>query len=534
MRAPIGARIRRERIAMGMSQAALARSVGISASYMNVIESCRRDVGGALLLRIAETLQMNIHELSGDREQKQLKLLQEILADPVLHGLDFDDSDLREFVVRFPEIAQALLRLYRIGQQSMAEIEAYADRFNTDPVLGQMLHEVLNRLTGMRSSAELLTRTAALAEHDRERFIAIIEDQAGALSLRMRALVDHFDGAVVRRRTISPVREVEDAFIGASNHFPELEALAGRLRAGLAEQITEEDLAAWLLRHHAITLRRRGQSGDGPGAGTEQDTEQDTGQSMGLNLGKGAHLDRDAGIFWLKASLPAASRRFRICRLIVELAATDIIAGEVERLGLETRAAQKLAFGALASYTAGAMVMPYAAYLAEAEASRYDVDRLSHRFGTSFEQAAHRLVTLRRKGTEGVPFGFLRADPSGRLTKRFPLPGLALPGGGHGCLLWPIYAATQSGDLIRRIVVFPNGSRFLMLAKSVPKNAATWQERPLRFSVMLICGIHHAMRTVYAAGLDLQDTDSDLPVGPSCGLCSREACGHRQEAVAPA
>ena len=530
MRAPIGVRIRRERIGMGMSQAALARSVGISASYMNVIESCRRDVGGALLLRIAETLQMNIHELSGDQEQKQLKLLQELLADPVLHGLDFGDSDLREFVVRFPEIAQALVRLYRIGQQSMAEIEAYADRFNTDPVLGQMLHEVLNRLTGMRSSAELLARTATLAEHDRERFIAIIEDQAGALSLRMRALVDHFDGAVVRRRTISPVREVEDAFIGASNHFPELEVLAGRLRAELAERITEEDLAAWLLRHHAITLRRRGQPEDGPVTGAEQDT----GQTAGLNLGKGAHLDRDAGIFWLKASLPAASRRFRICRLIVELAAADIIGDEVTRLGLETRAAQKLAFGALASYTAGAMVMPYAAYLAEAEASRYDVDRLSHRFGTSFEQAAHRLVTLRRKGAEGVPFGFLRADPSGRLTKRFPLPGLALPGGGHGCLLWPIYAATQSGDLIRRIVVFPNGSRFLMLAKSVPKNAATWQERPLRFSVMLICGIHHAMRTVYAAGLDLQDTDSDLPVGPSCGLCSREACGHRQEAVAPA
>src|SRR5690606_18503332 len=110
---------------------------------------------------------------------------------------------------------------------------------------------------------------------------------------------------------------------------------------------------------------------------------------------------------------------------------------------------------ALASYVAGAMMMPYSRFLAAAEQLQYDVDRLAARYFASFEQAAHRLVTLRRPGEEGVPFGFLRADPAGRLTKRFPLPGLNLPSAGHGCMLWPLYAAFAQPGIVRQISVFP-------------------------------------------------------------------------------
>ena len=57
MRAPIGFRIRNRRKSMGLSQVALARQVGISASYLNLIEASKRDVGGALMQRIAEKRQ---------------------------------------------------------------------------------------------------------------------------------------------------------------------------------------------------------------------------------------------------------------------------------------------------------------------------------------------------------------------------------------------------------------------------------------------------------------------------------------------
>jgi len=51
----------------------------------------------------------------------------------------------------------------------------------------------------------------------------------------------------------------------------------------------------------------------------------------------------------------------------------------------------------------------YARFLADAETHRYDIDRSSRFTMASFEQVAHRLVTLRRPGQQGIPFGFLRA-----------------------------------------------------------------------------------------------------------------------------
>ncbi len=513
MRAPVGIRIRRQRLDLGISQADLARRSGISPSYLNLIENSKREVGGALLLRIAEHLGLPVEELSGQSEQKTLQSLQETLGDPALQGLDFSRTDLRDLVARFPEIARALARLHRAHSGAAAEIEAYADRFHSDPLLGQMLHELLNRMAGLRSGVEILAKVEDLAEPDRRRFTATLDREARELGGGMRALAGYFDQAAAPRRAISPVREVEDAFISANNHFPELEELARDLRARLPGEFGEAALAAHLKARHGVTCLPWPESREGPP----------------LSLGGQARMDSEARILWLRASAPVATRRFRICRQIAELAGPEILNSVLARLELTSEAARRLGFGALASYAAGAMMMPYEAFLREAELHAYDADLLSHAHGASFEQTAHRLTTLRRPGAEGAPFGFLRADSTGRLTKRFPLPGLSLPGGGHGCLLWPIYAASGTSGLIRQLAEFPNGARFLLIARSTPKRVAAWREPPMVFSVMLACDVHHADRTVYARGLNLEDSSAYVPVGPSCGLCVRRGCAHRQE-----
>jgi predicted transcriptional regulator len=46
---------------------------------------------------------------------------------------------------------------------------------------------------------------------------------------------------------------------------------------------------------------------------------------------------------------------------------------------------------------------------------------------------------------------------------------------------------------------------------------------------MLACDVLHADRTIYGSGLDLSDLSADIPVGPSCRLCTRRDCSSRQE-----
>ncbi len=212
-----------------------------------------------------------------------------------------------------------------------------------------------------------------------------------------------------------------------------------------------------------------------------------------------------------------------------------MLAETLRSAALASPVARRLAARALGTYLAGAMVFPYTRFLEDAEAVRYDIDALRQIYHASFEQIAHRLVTLRRPGEQGIPFGFLRSDPAGRLTKHFPLPGLLLPNSGHACPLWAIYGAFRTPDtMVRQIVRFADGSRYLFLAHTVQRRTAAFRETTVPTSIMLACNVLHADRTIYGAGLDLQDQSADVPVGPSCRLCTRRDCPSRQEeALAP-
>src|SRR5690606_17461936 len=98
MRAPIGLRISSRRRALGVSQADLARRAGISASYLNLIERNKRSVGGSLLRRIAEQLQVEVGELSGESEHRLIAELEEALADPALQAAELGMPTARDLV----------------------------------------------------------------------------------------------------------------------------------------------------------------------------------------------------------------------------------------------------------------------------------------------------------------------------------------------------------------------------------------------------------------------------------------------------
>jgi XRE family transcriptional regulator, fatty acid utilization regulator len=162
MRAPIGFRISNRRKSLKISQASLARLVGISPSYLNLIENNKRDVGGALLQRVALHLDISIDDLTGQAEQKLLQELEEAYADPMIESLPFQADERRQMVAQYPASAMALARLHRAYSDALASADAYADRLRSDPLLGQLLHQVLSGVTAVRSSAEILEEVADL------------------------------------------------------------------------------------------------------------------------------------------------------------------------------------------------------------------------------------------------------------------------------------------------------------------------------------------------------------------------------------
>ncbi|ODT50191.1 XRE family transcriptional regulator [Devosia sp. 63-57] len=517
MRAPIGFRISNRRKSLKISQAALARLVGISPSYLNLIENNKRDVGGALLQRVAHHLSIDIGDLTGEAEQKLLQDLEEAYADPMVESLPFRPEERRELVAQYPASAMALSRLHRAYTSAQSSADAYADRLRSDPLLAQLLHQILSGITAIRSSAEILEDVPDLDDAERRRFLGAISRETRGLSEVARSLIGQFDNASADRRTVSPARELDDLIIERSNHFPELEDVAQHLRSEIERQAPF-----------------------GVAALTDM-----LAQRFGVRVEIGRELREDGVLFpgqyrffpaeavmWFQGATTLATRQFQLARLYGELAAPEAIAAVLAEVAPSSELALQLTRRALGSYLAGAMVFPYSRVLADAEANAYDVDNLRQIYHASYEQVAHRLVTLRRPGEEGVPFGFLRSDPSGRLTKHFPLPGLLLPNAGHACPLWAIYGAFRTPDMpLRQVVRFSDGSRYLFVARTVQRRVAAFREPPVTASIMLACDVLHADRTVYAQGLDLTDQQADVLVGPSCRLCPRLDCASRQEEV---
>jgi len=513
MRAPIGFRISNRRKSLKISQAALARLAGISPSYLNLIENNKRDIGGALLQRVAHHLQIEIGDLTGEAEQKLLQDLEEAYADPQIESLPFQPDERRQLVAQYPASAAALVQLHRAYTEAVASADAYADRLRSDPLLSQLLHQILSGITAVRSSAEILEDVGDLDEAERRQFLGAIGRDTRTLSDVARNLIGQFESSSQRRSSVSPGREIDDLIIQRDNYFPELETAAESLRAEIerAGAFGIDTLTALLQRRFGI-----GVAVGGPPADPEFPGQ--------------FRFESAKRLMWFGGSSTLATRQFQLARLYGELAAGDVLAHTLESAPLSTPTARRLAARAAGSYLAGAIVFPYRQVLADAEAAAYDIDHLRQRYNASFEQVAHRLVTLRRPGEEGIPFGFLRSDPAGRLTKHFPLPGLLLPNSGHACPLWAIYGAFRSPDmLLRQVVRFSDGSRYLFLARTVQRRAGSFREQAVMSSVMLACDVLHADRTIYGAGLDLMDMDADIPVGPSCRLCTRRACPSRQE-----
>jgi XRE family transcriptional regulator, fatty acid utilization regulator len=229
--------------------------------------------------------------------------------------------------------------------------------------------------------------------------------------------------------------------------------------------------------------------------------------------------------------MPQPTRRFALARKVAELSCAELIATHVNGAALlTTPAAKRRATRALSSYVASAMLLPYDAFQQAATAARYDIEYLCQKFGASFEQVCHRLVTLRKPGAEGIRFGFMRSDPAGYVTKRFPLPHLPLPRYGNACPLWAIYKAFQTpGATVRQVAEFPTGDRYFFLACAVEKPAHSFSASRHFISVMLICNAIHADRIVYGDGIDHTSRAQTTPVGPTCRLCARRECAHREE-----
>lgn len=218
----IGSRIRDRRQAIEVRQADLARQIGISASYLNLIEHNRRAIGGKLLRQISQALCIDTSALTqGPHPQIAAALARAHAADPKLEA---ETAKLDEFVARFPGWANLLAATQERVEDLEVSVTRLKHRLKHDGDLADAVHEVLSTAASIRSTAAILAETKELDENWRQRFHANIDQDSSRLAESSRALADYLEaGQSVDATPALPTEEVEKFIARHGYHFAELE-----------------------------------------------------------------------------------------------------------------------------------------------------------------------------------------------------------------------------------------------------------------------------------------------------------------------
>ena len=123
----IGPKIKAFRRQLGIQANKLSDRLGISPSYLNLIENGKRKIDGDLLLKVCEELKIELSDLTNKSELSLISNLSELLGDELFEDLDILGPEVNDLVNTNPKIARALIKLgdnyKQKGQEIVSKVE---------------------------------------------------------------------------------------------------------------------------------------------------------------------------------------------------------------------------------------------------------------------------------------------------------------------------------------------------------------------------------------------------------------------------
>lgn len=496
----LGLKVRRLRQSENLSQVEAAGQLGISASYLNLIEHNQRPLTVNLLFKIGQLFDVDLRDWSEGDEARLAAGLREVLADPVLGAIDVPDDEISEAAVSAPNLSQAVSELYGAYRDALNNVHTLGDRLAEQAAMAGAAMEVRTVLTSIRSFSEILHEHETLDASQRQQFLSILIDESDRLVSVFDAAAEAAEQNRLRATTgqRQPVEEISRFLERHDNHFAELEAAAEPLLDGWAGAAFELPgrLAAMLEADHGVTVHFI--------TGTREGTDKTGGTAIQIDATRPPHEIA----FVLAGELGRMRHGDAMDRLIDDAPPAAGARPHLDRT--------------LRDYFARAVVMPYARFHADAVAGGYELDLLAARYHVQPIDAARRLTTLHRPGARGVPFHLIVVDVAGNVRERVTGSGMALPRFGSACPKWQVHRAfDRPGEVLIDRVEMPDGGVYMCLSRG-HEHAGASPGQSVAFSM----GCAENRATEVSAFADRLATPK-TPIGVNCRICPRERCPER-------
>lgn len=201
-----GPRIRRIRMARGLTQAAMASALGISPSYLNLIERNQRPLTVQLLMKLAAVFQLEPDELHGGGASGTLAALREVFADPLLSGELPGEQELIDLAEAAPNAAAGMVRLYRAYRERGDRLSDLAD------LLAQEGHQTALSAARLpvdevRDQIAFRPYHFARIEEEAEAFHALLKPEEGLMQA-LRAWLAREHGTTVRTLPVTTMPDM--------------------------------------------------------------------------------------------------------------------------------------------------------------------------------------------------------------------------------------------------------------------------------------------------------------------------------------
>ena len=443
----IGPKIKAFRRQIGLQANKLAEQVGISPSYLNLIEAGKRKIDGDLIIKICKELRIELSDLTSKADINLENSITELLGDEIFDDLDIVGPEVKDLVNTNPKIAKALVKL--------------GDNFKRKD------HDIINR-------------------------------------------VENISGKIIDSRKASFPGEVVSDFLQENkNYFPKLEEFANNVFAKiqLNNRATYMALCDFLKKEYKISVK-------------------DVVPKEGKSFSK--IFDKEKKELWLSDYVALETKKLYAAAQIAHEGAISEINNYLSKFSFPTEESKKLTQVALLNYCGAAILMPYADFHRECIKQKYDLELLQNTFATTFEQIAHRVTSLQDPKLPGIPFHFLRVDIAGNISKRFSLSGIEIPRYGGACPRWNVYSAfTRPGKIQAAVSKMSNGEKYVCIARTVEKGVGRFGENKSILSIGLGCEAKYAKDFVYTENLNINDKKTEIPIGVSCRTCDRLDCSQR-------